>query len=519
MDSYNRSSAPRYNEPERVHRKLRRTGVDKFGTFAMLLMLICSLGLFARLVAVNMLSNLYLVVLMVILLILNAIHVIVQMPLRRNKGGKLLCGVIAVILSGAMVYGIIAVGAVQSALSKITGKLVEKEITAVIVMADDSARSIEDVLDYKFGMLSNTDVQNTKALLAKVDEDTGARLEPQGFQSMSELVDALYDDNVDAIILNEGYIPLLQEMDGYQDFSDQVRIVYEFTTEHEVESIGKKGSLTKDCFVVYCSGIDARSDDVSVKSRSDVNIMAIVNPRTHQILLLNTPRDYYLPLHMNGELDKLTHAGLYGISESMTTLSDLYGIDIPYYVRVNFNGLVDIVDALDGVDVESPCEFSTVRMEIPNENGNGFYRDSFYFPSGLIHINGREALAFSRERYAFSDGDNQRGRNQMAVIKAIVSKATSPAVLSNYQDLLTAVSDAFITNISYDQIASLVKMQLKDGSKWNITTYAVSGDGDTCYTYSAGNAWVMWPDNGMVNTAKDLIRQVMNGQTPIVPES
>lgn len=506
-----------YSAERSSPRKYPRTVADNFGTFAMLLLLICSLVLFARLVATNMLSNLYLIALMIVLFVINAIHVIVQLPIRRNKAGKLICGVVALLLSAAMLYGTVAVSSVQAALSKITGKLIEKEVTAVIVMADNPARSIDEALGYDFGTLSHTDTQNTQALLNKINEETGKLVSPAGYDTMTELVDALYDDNVQAIILNEGYIPMIEDMEGYENFSQQIRIIYEFTTEHEVDSIVSKGSLTKDSFVVYCSGIDARDSDLGVKSRSDVNILAVVNPRTHQILLVNTPRDYYVPLHMNGEMDKLTHAGLYGINESISTLNDLYGIDASCYVRINFNGLVDIVDALGGIDVESPCEFTTKYMEIPDENG-GFYRDSFSFPAGNVHISGREALAFSRERYSFADGDNQRGRNQMAVIKAIVDKATSPAVLANYQDLLSAVSDAFVTNISYQQISSLVKMQLKDKTGWNVTTYAVSGGGDTCYTYSAGEAWVMWPDDAMINTAKDLIHQVMDGQTPVVPE-
>ncbi|MBQ0038791.1 MAG: LCP family protein [Clostridiales bacterium] len=513
------TSAPRPVEQSNGKRRARRTGLDKFGAFAMLLLLLCSLALFARLIATEMLSNLYLIILMVVLFVINSIHIIVQMPLRRNKIGKLICGIIALILSAAMIYGMVAVGSVQSALSKITGKLIEKEVTAVLVMKDDSAQNIQDALQYKFGALSHSNTENTQGLVQKVQEETGTAISPTGYDTMTDLVDALYDDNVRAIILNEGYFDMIEDMENYKDFTEQTRVIYEFTTEREMETINNGSSLTKDCFLVYCSGIDARSTDLGIQSRSDVNILAVVNPKTHQILLLNTPRDYYLPLNMNGELDKLTHAGMYGISESMATLDDLYSTETPYYVRVNFNGLVDIVDALGGIDIESPCEFTTTNMEMPDEDGDGFSRESFYFPEGQIHVSGREALAFSRERYSFADGDNQRGRNQMTVIKAILKKATSPAVLSNYQDLLGAVSDSFITNISYKQITSLVKMQLKGMPDWNITSYAVSGNGDECYTYSAGNAWVMWPDDEMVATAKTLIQQVLNGETPVVPES
>ena len=310
-----------------------------------------------------------------------------------------------------------------------------------------------------------------------------------------------------AILLNKGYIPLLEEQEGYADFSDRTRILYEYTTTKTVEptpaDTNAPVDVTKDPFVVYCSGIDARSSNINITSRSDVNILAVVNPTTRQILLVNTPRDYYLPLAHNGQLDKLTHAGIYGTGESMQTLDNLYGTHTSFYMRVNFAGLTKIVDALGGVDVYSTKTFSM---------------GGYDFTEGVNHLNGEAALCFSRERYAFADGDNQRGKNQMAVIQAIISKASSPAVLKNYQTLLSSLSDAFITSLSYDDIASLVQMQLQDMSGWHVTSYAVSGSGDTSYCYALGDAaWVMRPNMDTVNTAKELIRQVMSGETPQLP--
>ena len=193
-------------------------------------------------------------------------------------------------------------------------------------------------------------------------------------------------------------------------------------------------------------------------------------------------------------------------------------MEADYYARVNFAGLKKIVDALDGVDVNSDYEFTTVGMEVPNENGDGVHMAGYTFTKGINHLNGEQALCFARERHAFDDGDNQRGKNQMAVIQAIISKASSPAVLKNYQTLLSSLSDAFITSLSYDDIASLVQMQLQDMSGWHVTSYAVSGSGDTSYCYALGDAaWVMRPNMDTVNTAKELIRQVMSGETPQLP--
>ena len=276
--------------------------------------------------------------------------------------------------------------------------------------------------------------------------------------------------------------------------------------------------ITKEPFVIYLSGVDTRGE-LTEKARSDVNILAVVNPTTKQILLVNTPRDYYLPLARNGELDKLTHAGLYGIDESMKVLGNLYGVQADYYVRVNFAGLVKIVDALGGVDIESDANFSCVPMETPDGNGDYTYQ-KYSFTKGINHVNGSQALAFARERKAFADGDNRRGQHQMTVIKAIVNKACSSAVLTKYQELLKAASDAFITNMPYADISSLVQMQLGDMADWNITTYAVSGEGSTEYCYALGDkAWVMIKDSSKVNTAKNMIQQVINGEVPTTSSS
>ena len=495
-------------------RPRKRTGADHFGLFTLFLLLAASLALYIRLMATGMLSNLYLIILMVVLIVLNAVSVIVQLPLRRNKAGKLIMGIVSLLLSGAMLYGVVAVNSVQSAL----GKMTETEITEVRVMNDNPATSMGDTRGYTFGYIADADTKNTQSILDEISKSFGT-IKSKGYDSMTALADALYDDEVDAILINQGYVDLLTEKDGYTDFRDQTRVLYTYTTTHEVDPIVPNTSITKEPFVVYCSGIDARVDDISAKSRSDVNILAVVNPTTKQILLVNTPRDYYLPLARNGELDKLTHAGLYGIDESMKVLGNLYGVQADYYVRVNFAGLVKIVDALGGVDIESDANFSCVPMETPDGNGDYTYQ-KYSFTKGINHVNGSQALAFARERKAFADGDNRRGQHQMTVIKAIVNKACSSAVLTKYQELLKAASDAFITNMPYADISSLVQMQLGDMADWNITTYAVSGEGSTEYCYALGDkAWVMIKDSSKVNTAKNMIQQVINGEVPTTSSS
>ena len=489
---------------------------DWFGLACMILIAACSVILYVRLMATDMITDTILTALKVGLAAINAIFLLVLLPRWRNKLPKLIAGVLALIISAGMVYAISAADSVQKALVSISGQMVEQEITYIYVMKDNDDE-LGDAVDYNFGALAHADVENTTALIAKLTEGLGSDVKHTPFETVPELVQALYDGEVDAIILNQGYIALLEEMEEFATFSQLTRVFYEFTTVRDVEPIKPNPAITREPFVIYCSGIDARTSNINVKSLSDVNILAIVHPETHQVLLLNTPRDYYVPLisePYTGMRDKLTHAGSISIEESMNVLCQLYGVDPSYYIRVNFTGLVDIVDALGGIEVVSEHAFWTVPLSVDDRN-----EIPYYFEEGVNELNGIEALAFCRERKHLEDGDEQRGRNQMAVIKGIVSKATSPAILSSYDDLLKAVEGCFITNMPYEDISALVKMQLKNMSGWDITTFAVSGDPDyqQCATMPGWDLWVMWPDEDDINTAKTLVQQVWNGEVPTLP--
>ena len=380
----------------------RMAWMDWFGLIALGLLMVCSLVLLGQLLNLDMLDNKYLLLLMAGILILNSGHAVVQLPRRPSKGGhaaKIGCGVLAVILSAGMIYGAVAGGSLKSAVTRIVGKMAEKQTIDIIVLKDNEASSIEDAVGYTFGVLENADQENTAEVLKTLSD-----LNPtsKAYASVPQLADALYDGEVDAIILNDGYLPILEQTEGYTDFDNYTRILKQFDFTKEVAPVVPNESITVEPFVVYCSGIDARNSDVNIQSLSDVNILAVVNPKSRQILLLNTPRDYFLPLSFNGQLDKLTHAGMYGIDESMRVLDDLYGVETQYYARVNFYGLTKIVDALGGVDVYSEQTFTTKVMQIPDKNGN-LYDDYFSFTEGMnYNVDGQAALAFCRERYSFS---------------------------------------------------------------------------------------------------------------------
>ena len=223
--------------------------------------------------------------------------------------------------------------------------------------------------------------------------------------------------------------------------------------------------------------------------------------------LINTPRDYYVDLAGTNSKDKLTHAGLYGVETSMATLGNLYGVNVDQYIRINFAGLISIIDAVGGVDVYSDQAFTSV--------GSPGYYDPTTFAEGWNHLDGKSALAFARERHAFASGDIQRGINQMKVIDAMMNKIKSPTVLMSFSKLMDAVSDCFVTSLSQEQISALVRMQLASLSDWDIQSYAVtgtSGKSSQCYSAKGQSLYVMKPDENSVNQAKELIASVLGGE-------
>jgi len=397
-------------------------------------------------------------------------------------------------------------------LNRITEVEDETASMCVYVRSDDT-REMEQLLGETFGTLALS-TGNTQAAVTQLNQEYSTTLTTQSYTATTELVDALSNGDVDVILVDQGHMSVLKDLEGYEHTMDNLRQVKSFHVVVQSDNTPKPTSTIShedSVFSVYISGSDSRDSNIMATGRSDVNIIATVNTETHQVLLLNTPRDFYIPLARSGPYDlpdKLTHAGIYGVDESKDTLAEYYDIDIDYYFRVNFNGFEDIIDALGGIDVECEQAFSSTISDYP-----------IYYPQGNIHLDGYKALYYVRERYSFVNGDYQRGVHQMQVIEAVMKKAMSPAILTSYTSMMQSLSDCFKTSIPTDLINALVRDQLANGGDWNIVTYYVSGTGSSEYSYSipSQKAYVTIPDESTVATAKDLIQKVKDGKTITAP--
>ena len=436
------------------------------------------------------------------LLLIALLIVFTSQLLSKKKGiaGKIFSVLMSVILAVGSFYIFKANGTV----SEISGSGTKVDKVVVAVLADDAAESIQDAKDYSFGVqyaLKGEEIQET---VGAINEELGSAIAETEYRSVQEQATALHNGDVQAIIYNEAYNGILSEEFG--DFGNSIKVIYSHSIETKVENnAAEQVEVKDDTFTVYISGIDVYGA-IETNSRSDVNIMAVVNPTSHQILLVTTPRDYYveIPGISGGELDKLTHAGIYGVDASMATLGQLYDTTIDFYARVNFTSLVEMVDALGGVDVYSEQAFTT-------SEDTGLVMNVV---QGENHFNGQQALAFSRERMNVDGGDFQRGKNQQAVITAMIKKAVSPAILVGANGILNSVSGNVDTNMSQDQIQTLIKTQLSDGAAWNIKSIAAEGSGDQQYCFSSPGTllYVTQPDPNSVASIKAMIDSVENGE-------
>ena len=478
----------------------------------------------------NMLPGLYMTVLAALFLAVWLLPGLLMF--HKKKKGKTGRQILALVLVTLTILGCTGVSGMASQFSQtmnnVTGKTEITTLMTVYVRGDDEAQEIGDAADYTFAILKNIGTEKTRQALTMLQNEVGNALATVEYAVTTEMADALFAGEVDAILLSSAYAGMLEDMDGYSDFESRTKVLHEVTIVEQADASknpvssgeqlttrpvvgenkvdkpvtnekGEAATVVNTPFLVYLSGNDTRNKTL-VTSRSDVNIIAVVNPVTKQILLVNTPRDYFIPHpnSPNGERDKLTHLGNDGITCSVRGLEALYNERIDFYAQINFTGFETLIDAIGGINVYFDTAFTA--------------RNETYIHVGDNYLDGHAALNVARERYSFGDGDNSRGRNQMKIIKGVVQKLASGAIIANYADIMNSLEGMFVTDIGMDDVSKLVKMQLSDMASWNIQSYAVTGEGGTDYTYTAGYAYVMYPDEGMVEYGKELINRVIDGQ-------
>ena len=468
-------------------KKRERKNNNKFKNIYLIIFTIITLTFLVFLKLCNILPTLYFIISLVLVILLYTINLIL---IKKNKKIGYIFSALFIIIYLIITYYLGITLNFFNSFSKIH---YSEETYLVLTLKENNYKDIKDIENKDLGYIKN-DLTNINKAIEKLDKKV--KTEKKEYTDYTKLFNDLDKKTLSSILIEENYYNIKSE----EEDVSQYQILYKITIRSVITEKNKTVDVTKNPFTIYISGIDVYGDIATV-SRSDVNILVTVNPKTKQILLTSIPRDYYVQLSgTTGYKDKLTHAGNYGVNMSISTIEELLDIDINYYLRVNFTTLEKLIDSIDGVDVYSKYSFTS-------------YIDNYQFYKGYNHMNGKQALAFSRERKSLPEGDNDRGKNQEKVISAIVNKLASLKSVSNFTSIVNNLQDSVQTNISLDTINALANTQLDSGSKFTVTSQAVTGTGSTgqltSYAMPNSSLYMMKLDNSSVESASQAIKKLM----------
>lgn len=470
-------------------------------------LVISSFYLLYQVIRLNVLPSKFLFPLTIGVVVLDAIFILLLVYFSKNVVSKIICIVLTLFICVASCMGGYYISKTQSVLSNITNVAKHaKNTVSVIVKESSSIKNKSQLNGVSVGSLRLNEQGSKKALKELSSE--GIALNQTVYDSMTALLEAFYNGEVDSIIINESSRSQILDMEAYSNFDSNTRVVYQ--TSYKVknnDSATSVSDITSKPFNVLISGSDTRGG-FDENGRSDVIMVATVNPKTHTILLTSVLRDFYVTTAcdagdgcMQGALDKITHTGIHGTNTTKRTVEQLLGVEINYTFKVGFGTVTELVDVLGGVDVYV-------------EPGYAVHTSYLNVNEGINHLNGEQALAFARERYSYTEGDRQRTKNQQQVLMGIVKEATKPSVIKNYAAIMDTMANTFSTTMSNEEITDLIKYQLNNNSTWKMEQYMVDGTGDTLMCAELGDAaYVMVPDQSTVKMAKDKISAVLAGKS------
>lgn len=483
-----------------------------FGVIFSIVMIAATMYLLFNIIKLNVLPTKLLFLITIVFVLLDLIFILLLCFATKGVVSKIICIIFALAISLGSCLGGYYMSKTGGLLSSMTNVAKHSKNTVSIVVKESSdMKKKTDLAGRSVGTLANINTTGSKKILKELT-NSGISMEQKEFGSMTEMLESFYNGEVDSIVISESSRSQITDIDAYKDFDNNTRVVYQ--TSYKVENTDKANAvsnITTTPFNVLISGSDTRGG-FDENGRSDVIMVATVNPKTGTILLTSVPRDFYVTTACDagdgcqqGALDKITHTGIHGTNTTKRTVEQLLGIEINYTFKVGFDTVTDIVDAVGGIDV---------NVEPGYECNNFLHAPGLSVHAGVNHLNGEQALGYARERYAYSEGDRQRTKNQQQVLMGIVDKITSPAIVTNYASIMDSMSDTFSTTMSSQEISDLIKYQLNSNPKWKMEQYMVNGTGDTLMCAELGDAaYVMVPDQSTVTTAKNKINAVLAGKS------
>lgn len=466
------------------------------------LSLFASISIISMTYALNFIPAKYMLILIAGIIVLLAIEAMLIFYKKPKSKRSIITSVISVILSVCMFVASAYIYKIGQVVDLLGEESFQQRAISLVVLKDSPISNKNVLGGQNVGYISFIDEETMNYSKGTINSEI-ENMKYTDYKDFAALVNAFYNKEVDCILIDEAFRTLLEE--EKETFSDDTRVVYQVTKQEDSVKADSVDVTTKP-FLVFVSGNDEWGA-ISAVSRSDVNMLVGVNPKTKQILLISIPRDTYYPLNRNGRYDKFTHAGIYGLQESIKTLENMVDEDIHYYGKMNFTSFCNIIDALGGITIDSPHEFTT-------KIGN------FKINKGINHLTGKQALWFVRERKSFINGDFERGKNQQRMIKAVIEKVCSPAILTSFSSILEIVGKSIDTNMTQMEMNALVQLQLTQMPSWDVVTYQIAGQPAWRSVYSMGDkeVSVTIPFTSSINQARKYIDDFMKGEVIVIED-
>ncbi|MBR5048853.1 MAG: LCP family protein [Erysipelotrichaceae bacterium] len=485
---------------------------------------ITSLFLVKAVIDLKVIPGKYIRILAIVLGVLNLLVLLSVLAKRSSKIIKFLTALLCVLMIGVNATGTYALPYYKGRVEKMFVDIpdVTELYMNVYALQTSGYESLDDLVGKKMGIQTTLDIENQQLALEEIEKQLdGEKIDLVEYEDFYAAVEALYKGEVDAIMLNDVYAEIVSENDDYASFAEDAMLIVQITQQVIDDNNNKKpdqytGDVTKSPFIVGIAGSDNFKSSPTTTGRTDANIVCVVNPNTRQILMITIPRDSHLPIGGDTKkMDKITHASIYGIEAWKDTVSYLLGTEVNFYVRVNFRSLIDIVDALGGLTINNPYAFTSTKHQVWDKARNKAVWMTYSYAEGTITMTGNETLLYVRERYALKDNDMGRNQHQAIVLKALIDTVISKDVITKADALLTALEGKFLTNMTSDQIFSLVQMQLSDMSGWHFTNYSLTGRTGPGESYAMGKGKqlsMVFLNDDSINEARQLIQRVMNNE-------
>lgn len=432
-----------------------------------------------------------LILILVIILLLALLIGMFFLNFSKKKGLRIIGIFLSIILGVSVIFAEVYLGSTIGFLEGITNGNYSLKTYEVVVLKDSEYKKLKDLNNKDVFTKDDKDNEELKKGKNKINKKV--KLNYINKDDVSEMIYSLINNEVDAVLVEKSELDLIK--DDEESYS-KLKVIYRITIKDDIKDILNKVDINKDPFNIYVTGMDTYGK-ISQTSRSDVNIVITVNPKTEKILITWVPRDYYVKINNSSYKDKLTHAGIYGIDTSIYALENLLDTEINYYFKVNFTSVVKIIDLLEGIEVYNDETFTT--------------NDNFTFNKGMVKLNGEEALSFVRDRKHVTGGDLGRGKNQVKVLEAVIKKASSPKIITKYTGLLNSLDGAFLTNMPSNTMKSFIKKEISKKRDWKFESNTLNGRDGSEFTYSYKNQklYVMIPNEDSVSDTQNKIKEIL----------